>query len=203
MKRTGLSAEKAGAVEVASSTNGQLMPPVMGAAAFLIAEFTGVEYTTLLKHALVPAIVSYIALVYIVHLEACKLDLKGLPKPPSSKTMTQKMIGFLTGFIAISLLFLAVYYTLGSVKASNPDLSIYVVMAIALVIYLVLAWFASRRPDLEMDDPDAPMTELPVASDTAWTGLYYILPISFCFGVSCRLQSVCPRAFLPFMPVWP
>ncbi len=177
MKRTGLSAEKAGAVEVASSTNGQLMPPVMGAAAFLIAEFTGVEYTTLLKHALVPAIVSYIALVYIVHLEACKLDLKGLPKPPSSKTMTQKMIGFLTGFIAIGVLFLAVYYTLGWVKASNPDLSIYVVMSIALVIYLVLAWFASKRPDLEMDDPNAPMTELPVASDTAWTGLYYILPI--------------------------
>lgn len=177
MKRTGLSAEKAGAVEVASSTNGQLMPPVMGAAAFLIAEFTGVEYTTLLKHALIPAIVSYIALVYIVHLEACKLDLKGLPKRPSSKTMLQKMIGFLTGFIAISLLFLAVYYTLGWVKATNPDLSIYMVMAIALVIYLVLAWFASKRPDLEMDDPDAPMTELPVASDTAWTGLYYLLPI--------------------------
>ncbi|MCP4937474.1 MAG: TRAP transporter permease [bacterium] len=177
MKRTGLSSEKAGAVEVASSTNGQLMPPVMGAAAFLIAEFTGVEYTTLLKHALVPAIVSYIALVYIVHLEACKLDLKGLPKPPSSKTMTRKMIGFLTGFILTALLFLAVYYTLGWVKANNPDLSIYVVMAIAMAIYLVLAWFASRRPDLKMDDPDAPITELPNAADTAWTGLYYILPI--------------------------
>ena len=177
MKRTGLSAEKAGAVEVASSTNGQLMPPVMGAAAFLIAEFTGVEYTTLLKHALVPAIVSYIALVYIVHLEACKLDLKGLPKPPSSKTMTQKMIGFLTGFLLTAFLFIAVYYTLGWVKATNPDLSIYVVMAIAGLIYLVLAWFASKRPDLEMDDPNAPMTELPNAADTAWTGLYYILPI--------------------------
>ena len=177
MKRTGLSAEKAGAVEVASSTNGQLMPPVMGAAAFLIAEFTGVEYTTLLKHALIPAIVSYIALVYIVHLEACKLDLKGLPKLPTSKTFTQKMIGFLTGFILISFLFLAVYYTLGWVKSTNPDLSIYVVMAIAGLIYLVLAWFASRRPDLEMDDPDAPMTVLPVASDTAWTGLYFLLPI--------------------------
>ena len=57
MKRTGFSPEKAGAVEVASSTNGQLTPPVMGAAAFLIAEFTGISYTDILKHALVPALV--------------------------------------------------------------------------------------------------------------------------------------------------
>ena len=59
MKRTGFTPEKAGAVEVASSTNGQLTPPVMGAAAFLIAEFTGISYTDILKHALVPALVSY------------------------------------------------------------------------------------------------------------------------------------------------
>ena len=177
MKRTGFSAEKAGAVEVASSTNGQLMPPVMGAAAFLIAEFTGVEYTTLLKHALIPAIVSYIALIYIVHLEACKLNLQGLEKPASSSTFLRKVIGFLTGFIAISLLFLLVYHTLGWVKASNPELSVYTVLVIAGVFYLVLAWLASRRPDLEMDDPDAPITTLPDAAETAWTGLYYLLPI--------------------------
>lgn len=177
MKRTGFTPEKAGAVEVASSTNGQLMPPVMGAAAFLIAEFTGVEYTTLLKHALLPAVISYIALVYIVHLEACKLNLKGLPKPPSTKTMTTKMIGFLTGFITVAVLFLLVYFTLGKVKAAFPGLTVYTVLAISLVIYLVLAYIASRRPDLEADDPEAPITELPVASDTAWTGLYFLLPI--------------------------
>ncbi len=177
MKRTGFSAEKAGAVEVASSTNGQLMPPVMGAAAFLIAEFTGVEYTTLLKHALLPAIISYIALVYIVHIEACKLDLKGLPKPPSTKTFQHKLIGFLTGFIAISLLFILVYFTLGQVKAAFPGLTVYTVLAINFVIYLVLVYIASKRPDLEKDDPDSPITELPPAADTAWTGLYYLLPI--------------------------
>jgi TRAP transporter 4TM/12TM fusion protein len=177
MKRTGFSAEKAGAVEVASSTNGQLMPPVMGAAAFLIAEFTGVEYTTLLKHALLPAIISYIALVYIVHIEACKLGLKGLPKLPSTKTFQQKMIGFLTGFIVISFMFIAVYFTLGQVKAAFPGLTVYTVLSITFVIYIVLLYIASRRPDLEKDDPEAPITVLPVASDTAWTGLYYLLPI--------------------------
>jgi len=177
MKRTGFTKEKAGAVEVASSTNGQLMPPVMGAAAFLIAEFTGVEYTTLLKHALLPAIISYIALVYIVHLEACKLDLKGLPKPPSTKSLTTKMIGFLTGFITVGVLFVLVYFTLGKVKATYPGLTVYTVLAINFAIYLVLLYIASRRPDLERDDPEAPITELPVASDTAWTGLYFLLPI--------------------------
>ncbi len=177
MKRTGFTPEKAGAVEVASSTNGQLTPPVMGAAAFLIAEFTGVEYTTLLKHALVPALVSYIALIYIVHLEACKLDLKGLKKPPTSLTFMGKMIGFLGGFITISILFSIVYFTLGWVKASYPDLSLYTVMGLVFVAYLVLVYFASKREDLEMDDPEAPITELPPAGATAMKGLYYLLPI--------------------------
>ncbi len=177
MKRTGLTPEKAGAVEVASSTNGQLTPPVMGAAAFLIAEFTGVEYTTLLKHALVPALVSYIALIYIVHLEACKLNLKGLPRHHVTKTIAQKMIGFLTGFIGISLLFILVYYTLGWIKEAVPGITIFAVMLISLIAYLVLAWLAAKRPDLEDDDPDAPILELPKAGDTALTGLYFLLPI--------------------------
>jgi TRAP-type uncharacterized transport system fused permease subunit len=67
---------------VASSTNGQLTPPVMGAAAFLITEFVGISYTDIMMHAIVPALISYIALVYIVHLEALKLGLKGMQKPP-------------------------------------------------------------------------------------------------------------------------
>lgn len=177
MKRTGFSAEKAGAVEVASSTNGQLTPPVMGAAAFLIAEFTGVSYTEIIKHALVPALVSYIALVYIVHLEAMKMDLKGLKKPPSSMTLMAKVIGFLSGFIGIALLGIAVYFTMGWIKVAFPSLAFPVVIGICSVAYLVLLWFASRLPDLVVDPPDAPITELPKAGETAITGLYYILPI--------------------------
>ncbi|MEO0327501.1 MAG: TRAP transporter permease [Pseudomonadota bacterium] len=177
MKRTGFSAEKAGAVEVASSTNGQLTPPVMGAAAFLIAEFTGVSYTDIIKHALVPALVSYIALVYIVHLEACKLGLKGLEKPPSSLTFAGKLIGFLGGFVGIALLGLAVYFGLGWVKVALPDIAFPIVVILCAIAYLTLLWLASRHPDLEVDAPDAPITELPKAGATAITGLYYILPI--------------------------
>ncbi len=177
MKRTGFSAEKAGAVEVASSTNGQLTPPVMGAAAFLISEFTGISYTEIIKHALVPALVSYIALVYIVHLEACKMDLQGLPKHPSTKTFANKLIGFLSGFIGIALLGIAVYYGLGWIKTVMPEKSFVAVVALCTVAYLILLFLASRHPDLVVDEPDAPITELPHAGATAITGLYYILPI--------------------------
>ena len=177
MKRTGFSPEKAGAVEVASSTNGQLTPPVMGAAAFLIAEFTGIQYTEILKHALVPALVSYIALFYIVHLEACKLDLKGLQKPPSSVTLMVKIILFLSGFIGVALLFGLVYLVQGWVSAALPGLSLISTIVILMMAYLALIWFASRKPDFEKEDPDAPITELAPAGETAVKGLYYLLPI--------------------------
>jgi TRAP transporter 4TM/12TM fusion protein len=78
MKKTGFSKEKAGAIEVSSSVNGQIMPPVMGAAAFVMASFIGVTYFEVVKHAFLPAIISYIALFYISHLEALKLGLKGM-----------------------------------------------------------------------------------------------------------------------------
>ena len=72
MKRVGFPGTKAGAVEVAGSTNGQLTPPVMGAAAFLMIEYVGISYLEVIKHAILPAVISYIALFYIVHLEALK-----------------------------------------------------------------------------------------------------------------------------------
>jgi len=77
MKKAGFPAEKAASVEVAASTNGQLMPPVMGAAAFIIAEFLGLAYTDVIIAAAIPAVISYLGLFYIVHLESKKLGLKG------------------------------------------------------------------------------------------------------------------------------
>ncbi len=120
MKRTGFSAEKAGAVEVASSTNGQLTPPVMGAAAFLITEFVGISYPELMKNAILPALISYIALVYIVHLEAMKLGLEGLKRPPSRMTLAQKLMGVVFGFLLMCGLALFVNYVLVMVKAGLP-----------------------------------------------------------------------------------
>ena len=80
MKRTGYGGVKAGAIEAASSINGQIMPPVMGAAAFLMVEYVGIPYTEIVKHAILPALISYVALFYIVHLEALKYDLQPIPR---------------------------------------------------------------------------------------------------------------------------
>ncbi|QIR76354.1 TRAP transporter permease [Sulfurospirillum diekertiae] len=77
MKRLGFSSHKAAAVETAASVNGQLMPPIMGAAAFIMAEFLGLDYTDIVFAAFIPAFTCYIALFYIVHLEAKKNGLKG------------------------------------------------------------------------------------------------------------------------------
>lgn len=79
MKRCGYPAEKACAIEVAASTNGQLMPPIMGSAAFIIAEYCNLSYLEVVRAAIVPAVISYLALFYITHLEASKLGLRGLP----------------------------------------------------------------------------------------------------------------------------
>ena len=89
MVKAGMPAVKAGAIEVAASTNGQLMPPIMGAAAFIIAEFIGITYFEVIKAAFIPAVIAYIALLYISHLEALKLGLRGLSAsevPPLGKT---------------------------------------------------------------------------------------------------------------------
>jgi len=177
MKRTGFSAEKAGAVEVASSTNGQLTPPVMGAAAFLIAEFTGISYPEVIKHALLPALISYIALVYIVHLEALKLDLVGLEKPPSHITLMQKLIGFLFGFLAFVALGAIVYYGLGWIGTAFPGMTLFGAICIFLIAYLILIVISARRADLRMDDPNEPLLVLPRPGEVALTGLYYLLPI--------------------------
>ncbi len=177
MKRTGFSAEKAGAVEVASSTNGQLTPPVMGAAAFLITEFVGISYPELMMNAILPAAISYIALVYIVHLEAMKLGLEGLKRPPSHITLIQKLIGVLFGFLAMSALAVAVYYGLGWVKTAFPGMTIWAGSGLFLVAYIILVGIAAKRPDLEVDDPNAPMLVLPKPGEVALTGLHFILPI--------------------------
>ena len=80
MKKMGFPAHKAGAIEVAASTNGQLMPPIMGASAFIIAEFIGISYYDVIVHAAIPAVISYCALFYISHLESAKLGITGIAK---------------------------------------------------------------------------------------------------------------------------
>jgi TRAP transporter 4TM/12TM fusion protein len=177
MKKTGFTPEKAGAVEVASSTNGQLTPPVMGAAAFLIAEFTGTPYLSLIRHAFLPALVSYIALLYIVHLEALKLGLEGRPRPPIQTTLLQRVAGVLVGFVGMGLLSIVVYFGFGWLKDVLPELTLGAAALLVAGFYLFLVRLASKLPDLDQSGEVIDLENLPPAGTIALTGLHYLLPI--------------------------
>ena len=93
MKKTGYKAEFAGAVEAAASTGGQIMPPIMGAAAFLMAEYMGVTYATVAVTAILPAVLYFTGIYIAVHLEARKLGLKGIPRDqlPKMRVLIKKI----------------------------------------------------------------------------------------------------------------
>jgi TRAP transporter 4TM/12TM fusion protein len=176
MKRVGYRGDQAGAVEVSSSVNGQIMPPVMGAAAFLMVEYVGIPYVEVMKHAFLPAVISYIALFYIVHLEALKAGLQGLPRRTTS-TFGQRMLSLgltVSGFVVLAGL---VYWGIGWLKAVLGDGAIVVVGVGVLGAYLTLLWVGSRQPELELDDPNAPVFELPETAPTLKSGLHYLLSV--------------------------
>ncbi|WP_312935135.1 TRAP transporter permease, partial [Stutzerimonas nitrititolerans] len=176
MKKVGFSKEKAGAVEVASSVNGQIMPPVMGAAAFLMVEYVGIPYVEIIKHAFLPASISYIALLYIVHLEALKQGMQPIgnhqPKP-----WLRRLTGFAFGAALISGLSLAVYYGLGWLKPALGDYALPVISVLLAVVYLALLKIAASNPPLPDEDPDKPLTELPQTRAVLLSGLHFLLPV--------------------------
>ncbi|MBL0379811.1 MAG: TRAP transporter permease [Desulfofustis sp. PB-SRB1] len=174
MKKVGFTPEKAGAIEVASSTNGQLTPPVMGAAAFLMVEYVGISYIEVIKHAFLPAVISYIALVYIVHLEACKMGLQGLAKRPGSTTIAQRLLGMATGFLVFIVIGAATYFGLGWIKTVAGSATLYIVTVLLFTAYVLLLWYACRVPELEITTE---ITELPPLKETAQAGYYFLLPI--------------------------
>ena len=145
MKRVGLPDYKAGAVEVAASTNGQLLPPVMGAAAFIMAEFLGLPYIDIVTAAAIPAVLSYIALLYVVHLEALKLDLAALPE----EDLPRFWPTFLKG-IHFLIPILALIYTLVILRFSAVSAAFNAIMltlAIMVIQRVVQSCAAVLRPE--------------------------------------------------------
>jgi TRAP transporter 4TM/12TM fusion protein len=175
MKRTGLSGVKAGAIEAASSINGQIMPPVMGAAAFLMVEYVGIPYAEIVKHAFLPAVMSYVALLYIVHLEALKIGAKPIPREamPARLRLMRTGLG-LAGSIAVLC---ALYYGVQGVQAAFGAAAPWILAAAGLALYLGTVAYAARHPDLELDDPNAPIVRLPRAWDVTRTGLDFLIPL--------------------------
>ena len=156
MKRTGYSGVKAGAIEAASSINGQIMPPVMGAAAFLMVEYVGIPYSEIIKHAALPAVISYVALFYIVHLEALKYGMQPIPRGVPSRPHQRLIEGALgvTGTLAAVAL---IYYGVTVVQRLFGPSASWVLAILTGGGYLGLLAFSARYPDLPIDDPKAPV----------------------------------------------
>ena len=175
MKRVGFSSEQAGSVEVASSVNGQIMPPVMGAAAFLMVEYVGISYVEVITHAFLPAAISYIALVYIVHLEAVKRNMPTLGD--RDVHLARTVVGMLSFFLVFAGLCYGSQFPVDAVTAWVPTAAGLVLSLIVCAVYVALLYLAAQVPDLEPDDPNAKEVTLPVIADIYKAGLHYLLPI--------------------------
>lgn len=175
MKRVGFPAHKAGAIEVAASTNGQLTPPIMGAAAFLMVEYVGISYIDVIRHALLPAAISYIALFYIVHLEALKAGMQGLPRSVT-RTRTQALMSFTGSFAGLCLLGAGVYYGVGWTRQYMGEYALSIITLALLASYLVLLKVAAKQPDL-INNIEDEIRSTPVPGPTIKRGLYYLLPL--------------------------
>ena len=130
MKKTGYKAEFAGAVEAASSTGGQIMPPIMGAAAFLMADFIGVPYSSILGRAVLPAILYFAGIFITVHLEAKRLGLKGIPKEelPRFKVLVKRI------YLLLPLIMLVVWVS-GNFMTMQRAASYAIVLAIIVSLF--------------------------------------------------------------------
>ena len=172
MKRVGFTSEKAGAIEVASSTNGQLTPPIMGTAAFLMVEYVGVSYIEVIKHAFLPAVISYIALIYIVHLEALKAGMKGL-KRTAKLNKVDKLISICSVLIVLGVLVWVLPPFFQMIKDVSGDINVLVVSLIMISSYVSLLFYVSKMPDL----PTGDIIEIPEVGKTVKAGLHFLLPV--------------------------
>ena len=177
MKSVGYRADKAASVEVASSVNGQIMPPVMGAAAFLMVEYVGISYVQVMKHAILPALISYIALFYIVHLEALKMELQGLPRR-EPLPWQRAVISTLMTVSGVIILSAVVYWGFGWMKGAFGEAAFVVVGALMLAAYVAIVRFGAKYPELHMEKPGEKMAYLPEIGPTLKSGLHFLLPVA-------------------------
>lgn len=134
MKKTGYKPYFAGAVEATASTGGQIMPPVMGAAAFIMAEFTGVSYGQIIIAAAIPALLYYFAVGVMVHLEASKLGIQGIPRdelPKVSKILKRE------GYLLLPLFSIIYFLIAGYTPTKAAFYAIILSIAIAVIIGLI------------------------------------------------------------------
>jgi len=176
MTKAGYGGIKAGAIETASSVNGQIMPPVMGAAAFLMVEYVGIPYTDIVKHAFLPAIISYIALFYIVHLEALKLGLEPMAQA-RRRGFNEKLVAWGLGISGTIVVCSTIYWVAeGARSLFGATAAPWILGFLLAALYVYTVRVAARCPDLPTDiDVDNPV--LPDTWPTVKAGIHFLIPI--------------------------
>ncbi|MDJ0807713.1 MAG: TRAP transporter permease [Gammaproteobacteria bacterium] len=172
MKKVGFSGVKAGAIEVAASTNGQIMPPVMGAAAFLMVEYLNISYLEVIRHAFLPALLSYLALMYLVHLEALKAGMQGHARPRTRPWVWRLLAGGLV-LSGLAVFFSLAYWVLQGIDQWFGDNGFYLISGLILLLYVGLIYLEARfglQPD---DDTPVPAS----VREALLEGLHFLLPI--------------------------
>ncbi len=137
-------------------------------------EFVGISYVEVIKHAFIPAVISYIALVYIVHLEALKQDMPALGPAANLGRMFAKIA---VGFVVTGAAFTGLVWAIQALRGAAPGISDWIVMAVLGLAYVLMVRVSARRPDLALDDPNARQIRLPAVAEVFPTGLHYLLPI--------------------------
>jgi TRAP transporter 4TM/12TM fusion protein len=175
MKKAGYGGVKAGAIETASSVDGQIMPPVMGAAAFLMVEYVGIPYSDIIKHALLPALLSYMGLFYIVHLEAVKLGMVPIIRrelKPWRIRLLRNGLGISGSIVVVGVL----YYLFEAMKQWLGDGAGWAIAFSVGALYFFAVREAASSPDLPQDidiDNPKPLDTWP----TVKAGLHFLIPI--------------------------
>ncbi len=183
MKKIGYDPTFAAATEAAASTGGQIMPPVMGAAAFLLAQFTGISYIIVLKHAIIPAVLYYIALFLMIDMEAAKKGLMGLSKeniPDIRKVLRQGWMNFVPLLVILIIL----------VRGYSPSKAAFWAIVSTFVTCLLRKDFKSIKNTLNVLEKGAKVA-VPVAIVCASAGI--IIGITSLTGLGLSFTSILTR----------
>ncbi|QBI19412.1 TRAP transporter permease [Egibacter rhizosphaerae] len=192
MKRAGYKAEFAGAIEASSSTGGQLAPPIMGAAAFIMIEFTGIPYIEIIQAAIIPAILYFTAQFVVIHYESKRQGVRGLPR---DQLPNVPRLMFTKGYLLIPIIFIFIILAMGFTPLTSALYAVYATVVVNLVVQ-VIAVMINKWRSLEdrltittlLDGlVDAARIALPVIAACAAAGL--IAGVVTLTGLGLRLSD--------------
>ncbi|PZX19847.1 TRAP transporter 4TM/12TM fusion protein [Palleronia aestuarii] len=179
MKRVGYKPKTAGAIEAAASTGGQIVPPIMGAGAFIMAEITGIPYTEIAIAAIIPAILYFVSVYFMVDFEAAKLGMKGMPEDqiPQARKLVKRI--FL--FIPIVILIIALFMGYSVIRAG-----VYATLAAMVVSWFTVHWMGPKQVGKAFEL--AGIMSIQIIAVCACAGI--IVGVISLTGVGARFSSV-------------